>query len=68
MLQFDDQHAWRAWRNPCLVVLVSLFLLYAVVVGEVKAIGVIGLQAGVRRSLAEVGEAGYEVVVENDQG
>src|ERR1035437_8410735 len=68
MLQLHDQHAWRAWRNPRLVVLVGLLLLYAVVARKVKALRVIWLQAGIRWSLAEVGEAGYEVVVENDQG
>ena len=68
MLQLHDQHARRSRRDPRLVVLVGFLLLDPVVARQVKPLGVIRLQVGIRRSLAEIVEAGYKMIVENDQG
>ena len=54
-------------RGPLLVELVRLFLLDAVVAGEVKALAVVGLQVGIGRRGAEAVEIVDEVVVEDDQ-
>ena len=40
-------------RDPLLIELVGLFLLNAVVAGEVKALAVVGLQVGIGRRRCE---------------
>ena len=64
MLDLDDQQTRKFRRNPLLVELVRLFLLDAIVAGQVKALAVIGLQIGIGRlgakALEIVGESGRE--------
>ena len=68
VLELDDEDAGEVGRGPLLVLVVGLLLLDAVVAGEVEALGVVGLEVGVGRGRAEVGDIGDEVIVEYGVG
>ncbi len=67
VIDVRDQDARKAGRNPLLIELVSLFLLNAVVAGNVEALAVIGLQIGIGRLGAKAAEIGIEVVFADDE-
>ena len=67
VLELHDQHAREVRAGPLLVELVRLFLLDAVVAGDVEALAVVGLEIGIGRLGAEVVEVGDEVIVKDDQ-
>ena len=66
VIDFRDEDAREFRRDPLLIELVGLFLLNAVVAGDVEAFAVVRLQIGIGRLGAKAAEVGIEVVFVDD--
>ena len=67
MIDLRDEQAGEFWGDPLLVKLVLLFLLDAVVAGDVEALAEVGLEIGIGRLGAEAFEVVIEVVFEDGE-
>src|SRR5579885_527316 len=67
MVDLHDQHARKFWADPLLVKLIRLFLLNAVIAGDMKTLAVVRLQVRIGRPCAKVVETFRKMVVEDDE-
>ena len=67
MIDLRDEQARKFWCDPLLVKLVFLFLLDAVVAGDVEALAEVGLEIWIGRLGAEAFEVVIEVIFENGE-